>query len=1139
MKRSLECGPGVPGRILDRTKALSCSCATVALTLAMAGLLDGHFAAPAFAQTWNGSTSAEWENGANWFGGDAPESDGVVSVIGGFPIDNQPTLGSATTIEELEVRLDGALTIDGADAHLSVQGTTVVGGVVSAGEISLVDGGGLTAVGGVVIRNSSSVNIGAGSTLEGDIRTRGELDNAGTVSGETHVLDGLVRNRTGGVLEGAVTVEGGGLNNGGVIEELVTVGADGTLNNFAGGRLDGGLDNSGMATNWAGGVIGSVVNRDGSFVNTGTVSGPTQVLGGLVRNRPGGVLEGAVTVEGGTLNNGGVIEELATVGTDGTLNNLGGGRLDGGLDNSGTATNAENGVIASVVNRAGSFTNAGTVSGTTQVTGGLVTNEASGVLEGKAWVWDGRLDNSGRIDGVAAVGADGTLNNLAGGVLDGGLDNSGTATNAETGVIAVVVNRAGSFTNAGTVSGTTRVTGGLVTNEASGVLEGAVTVEGGTLRNGGVIEQLATVDAGGTLNNLAGGRLDGGLNNSGSATNAAGGVIASVVNQAGSFTNAGTVSGTARVVSGVVTNEASGILEGAVTVEGGTLRNRGTLSAGLVNQANGTVFNSGLIEGSFDNAGRAFVQGTINGPITNRADASFALEGNLSTAGIFDNRGTFSSDGVHVLAGLTEFNNRAGSVLSVRQSLTIDGGATFINDGAVSMSGGPVNNAEGASDVLTVNGDLSGSETGSYTLDLYLASNNGGTGSTADRIVVNGNMSGSGAVNFVVDPNAPRVLLDNPIVVFDVSGTNSSDLTAAGLPTASGIVLYDFGKQGSDWVVTTGVNPAAGSIAGSLALIDSMVGTVVNRPGSAFVGGLAYEAKPNECGLGPWSRATGGASRISGTTTGGLRDQVAEVEAYYGGYQAGGDFQCFNLGSSGWDVAFGGFGGFNIGKSTQTVETEISPASVSADFNQYYAGLYASAAKGPFVAELQGRFDYTNYELNSPAIGLFGTETDATRYSVSATTGYTFQMGSYSLVPTLGASVSYLNIDELVFESDHTLEFDKRWSVVAFGGATLARSFLNTDKTAAYRPFVTGTVYSDFGAEAESTFFDPQSGVSQNLSSEGVGTFGEVSVGVDYVKIFQDRGLFGRQLNATIRGDLKFSDRLLSGGGTVQMRLQF
>jgi len=104
---------------------------------------------------------------------------------------------------------------------------------------------------------------------------------------------------------------------------------------------------------------------------------------------------------------------------------------------------------------------------------------------------------------------------------------------------------------------------------------------------------------------------------------------------------------------------------------------------------------------------------------------------------------------------------------------------------------------------------------------------------------------------------------------------------------------------------------------------------------------------------------------------------------------------------------------------------------------------------------------------------------------------------------------------------------------------TVARSFPNADQTALWQPFGTATIYTDFGAEAKSMLTSDTYDISEQLSSQGIGTFGEASAGLNYIRLLPENSKWGKQINATVRADAKFSDRLLAVGATAQLRLQF
>ena len=101
----------------------------------------------------------------------------------------------------------------------------------------------------------------------------------------------------------------------------------------------------------------------------------------------------------------------------------------------------------------------------------------------------------------------------------------------------------------------------------------------------------------------------------------------------------------------------------------------------------------------------------------------------------------------------------------------------------------------------------------------------------------------------------------------------------------------------------------------------------------------------------------------------------------------------------------------------------------------------------------------------------------------------------------------------------------------------VARTIVLANETSAIQPFVTGTIYSDFGDDQEVTFTDDMNpGVL--TATDNLGTFGELSAGLNYRSILNgDGGL--REMAASIRADLTFSDRVLGGRLVGQWRLQF
>jgi hypothetical protein len=281
------------------------------------------------------------------------------------------------------------------------------------------------------------------------------------------------------------------------------------------------------------------------------------------------------------------------------------------------------------------------------------------------------------------------------------------------------------------------------------------------------------------------------------------------------------------------------------------------------------------------------------------------------------------------------------------------------------------------------------------------------------------------------------------------------------------------------------------------------------------------------------------------------------VDATYYGLQIGGDWGCFNGTFGGWDLAFGGIMGVNEGSTTQPVfgvnqnnVTQVTGTITSitdGDFRQTYAGLYLAAAKGALSADLQVRTEQTEYEFTNTAVvvgaglGLANSKLKTKALTVSGALSYALplEQSGLTFVPTVGFGVTQTKAATLTFTDGATLQTQDSTTAIGFVGGTLAKTFFGADGTSATNVFATGTYYNDFGKERRSVYTDAV-GAAQNLTSENLGAYGEVSFGVNYVKIL-DEGKFGaaKQLNASVRADGRFSGSVSSYGLTAQLRLQF
>ena len=328
---------------------------------------------------------------------------------------------------------------------------------------------------------------------------------------------------------------------------------------------------------------------------------------------------------------------------------------------------------------------------------------------------------------------------------------------------------------------------------------------------------------------------------------------------------------------------------------------------------------------------------------------------------------------------------------------------------------------------------------------------------------------------------------------------------------------------------------------------------LLNRPTSPFVADLAAGAEEDPCGAGVWTRATGGTANADGTFTDVEAGQSGQspVSLNYSGLQFGGDFACFGGRYNGWDLAFGAIGGFNNGSSTSTAldSSGVLEGILTSDISQKYAGVYMTAAKGRFFADLQLRYEDTSFDSSNTSfgggaatIGDFTTSYDNKGQTLSGAVGYSWQVADdpgLTFVSSAGFSFSKNETDDVVLGTDGVLRFDDGYSNVGFLSASLANTVILPDEVSLISYFGTATVYNDF-ADDRSAFFTPTGGTAREVALENLGAYGEVSLGVNYLKLLSP-GQAGnaRQLNASVRVDARFSSDVESYGITGQMRLQF
>ncbi|MDO5622784.1 MAG: hypothetical protein Q4G24_15120 [Paracoccus sp. (in: a-proteobacteria)] len=1113
-------------------------------------------------------------------------NNGTLSLAGDLVtgLNNGTTGNAALTGGSIggAVTNDGVLAGTGTLASLTNNASADLGGAVTGG---VTNSGSLTVAGDLNVgglTNTGTVTIDDAETLSArrTVSNSGTLEIAGTLAGAVMNATGGVVDLTDGAVTGTVT-NAGDLSGSGTLASLTNTGTANLT-----GTVMGDLTNRATAT--LTGTVGGQVTNSGVLAGTGSF--------GSVTNEARGTADLAGTVSG-VLNNAGLLSMTGDLSVD-SLNNSGALTIDrdetlsaahsasnsGTLEIAGTLagamTNAASGVvdladgaITGAVTNAGDLSGSGTLAsltntGTADLIGtvtGDMTNRAAATLTGTI---GGQVTNSGVLAGVGSFGSianetNGTAD-LAG-TVHGALDNAGTLTT--TGDLNVA-----SLMNSGTAEIATRTTLQAISGATN---DGTMSIAGtlqGTLTN--------TADA---IADLAGGSVDGALTNSG--TLSGNGSITGNVNNSGTATLAGTISGD-------MTNSGTLTTSGLLDLE--TLMNSGRteiVAGGSINTTSGadnsgTLTLAGTLEGDIANTGNYTQSGTLTGDLTSSA-------GTAALAGVVGGDVTVTGGTLTVADGL----NIAGALdigvdLSVASGNTITTGETMIRSaGNLALNGtleGAVTNngtirADGASSRINgsvVNDGLITLVDGAAGSQLIIASDSGGlldgsgsyeldvdvVGLQSDLITLS-NVAVSGAINLTLNylgGTGTQQLGSTTLVRVDPTqnSTGSLGYTVAAQPTQSERFVYSVTQSAAtgDLTFNAGVNNAYGTLAGNVALTQSLIGSVINRPTSPYVVNLAYEDAERPCGPGGWGRAVGGWAQSSGATDNGTGRVSSHISADYYGMQFGGDMACFGEGFGGWNGAVGVIGGVNHGKSSQPVYL-VDPTDPNrllstmssinkSDFNQFYGGVYLTASKGAFLADMQLRGERTNFDVRNNAViaggglGFDKSSFSSNGFTLSGSMSYAFPLGpnGWQVVPTMGFAWSQMSTDPMKFNDGYRLDFEDAERKVGFAGGTVSRTFVQEAENAALNLFATGTYYKDFADPLVTRFWNENDSAfeAQRLVSDNLGAYGELSIGANYVRILSPgRAGRPRQFSTSARIDKRFSDDLDSVGVTGQIRWQF
>jgi hypothetical protein len=1007
-------------------------------------------------------------------------ADGGITNAGSFT--NSGTVTTATRlvntngfVNSVNATLNGGLDT----SNFASNEGTINGGVTNSANFTNNNtvNGGLTNTAGIT-HNFGTINGGVnvtGGELSTSGTVNGGLTNSGTVNARGGAVNGVIDNNAGGqfnVDPGAsgTVASGSAFNNASGANLAIQTGTytlAGRLTNEGATMVDvgaafnanGGISSSGTFSNFGTVTTASPLANSGLFLNNaGAV-----LIGGLNNS---GIANSAGTINGGVTNSGNVTARAGAV--NGVIDNNRGGVFNvTGSVTSDSAFNNNAGAFLSIL--AGNYTLGGllTNGGGVTLAGGAVFNADGGISS------SGDFTNFGTVATASALVNSGAFANMAGGILNGGLNNSGLTNTAGT------IN--GGVTNTGTVNATAGAINGAINNNSGGqfIVAGSVTsdasfnnsvnatlaVDSGSYSITGVLDNSGAVNVNGTSLLQAGGVVN---RAGGSIAVAVGATLIDALDNSGSVVNAGTY------VADVINRS------------GGTILNTGSWIGDANNLAGGTITTSGTWTtntGAFINAGVLNATGTITG--------------NLANSGTVNVPGTAPG----------------GTSLNLVGNLT--------NTGTLSMQNGVVTNQ------VSVTG--SSTHNGTVAVDIRLDQNS--ASQRADVLSVAGSSTGTTIVNFN-NIGGNGVLFATPIPVI-TSGTGGAlSATAVNLPASNGIVGYSL-QQVSPGNFSVVATPCVQCITAPLTSILAAVASLdasFHQPASALVAS-AQGVDPNKWTGGVWSRVSGGQNQVQSTGSdvfAGVTSTTAlQTQTIFRGIQAGIDTGALNIAGSGWNGHFGITGGevTATAAAQQVQQTTFFPSTI--DFKVPFLGLYGVVTNGTFFADFTVRHDFYSLDVTSPVAGLNKTAVGGHSNSASASLGYHTAFGSFVVEPSIGLSYTQSEFDNIVVNGNSLLQFDQVKSLLGRASLRLADTLKPMDRLV-LQPFVVGTVWHEFAGDSTGRYvndFAATTAAVVPVAVDRVGTFGQVGVGISGQLI--DTGFLG-----FVRGDVRFGEKI-NGFGVV------
>ena len=367
------------------------------------------------------------------------------------------------------------------------------------------------------------------------------------------------------------------------------------------------------------------------------------------------------------------------------------------------------------------------------------------------------------------------------------------------------------------------------------------------------------------------------------------------------------------------------------------------------------------------------------------------------------------------------------------------------------------------------------------------------------------------------------------------------------------------------------------AIAAGAALSSSITAanTAFLTQSTAFVSAPG-NPQPGQEGGGVWTRGVAGeltfnsTSSLTGTITTplyapangtGSTTCATRFHDSFVGFQVGADVARLNIGD-GWNVHIGTTAGALeesgsvVGGSPMAL-FGLAPATTQTPFGTNsqspFAGTYVVATKGNFFVDGLVRYDSYDLALNSPGLNLFNQKVDAHGYSVSGSMGYNYHVpnSNWFIEPSAGFVWSHTTVGALEVNTPEpagagfsgTAQINDITSEIGRVGVRVGTTVESGNLV--LQPFVAASVWHEFAGTVTGTYqscancafaltpggFVP-SMVTGSMSSSGVGTFGQYSIGVSGQVV--NTGWLG-----FVRLDYRDGDNLQSLSGTGGIRYQF